>query len=126
MTPDLKTKLAKVLTAFGMYEAGQQCTAPRKRISMDEVYCAEHREINDHDIPVPELTPELAWRVLIAAANKFYRCEIAAMDELHSENYGCIVNYDGSDEIARAYGKTPEEALIAAIAAALEPTKGWK
>ena len=112
MTPDLKAKLETVLTALGMYEAGQQCTAPRKRISMDEVYCAEHREINDHDIPVPELTPELAWRVLLEAFRR-------AQKEFSVGRAKVIAQW-AQDALDPRKGQTSAEALITAIASALE------
>ena len=117
MTPEFQQKFETVLTAFGMYARGA-CLIPLKRIVtadandqiVEQWWCREHGEFDSfapHDVPLPDLTPELAWRVLVAAhaASRTNQKLENALDDWW-------FRLDDADIIA--------EALITAIADALE------
>jgi hypothetical protein len=124
MTDDFQQQLEKVLTEFGMWRAEEKCKpdqeagevdfgwipewgVPQRRLP----YCTMHLLPLEHDIPLPPLTPELAWRCVEAARLRGW--VVLIRDHM-------IIVGDQTVGRARVRANTLAEALITAIAAALE------
>ena len=134
MTPDFQQKLEKVLTELGLYIDCPRTSATKDQFGWRCVDCGTYDAKDISKIKhgrrgvspryVPPLTPELAWRCVEAAYKRGFTAHIWA----HALA-GSIDIFDQATCQRRATADVKgnlAEALITAIAAALEPTRGGK
>jgi hypothetical protein len=133
---DFTAAYEKVLTALGIWKAGEKCewpvvNMPPKRLAHLSFRCrcpqcghivegctfkGKHFHEGGHDIPPPELTPALAWRVLVAALSE-HDLRLSSVYEA----FAFAVDADGDDAFDEKVvtDADPKCALILALAQAL-------